>query len=276
MLFVAGRRGDFATVDSTLADIARYQQRNGGNSLPTDGRLMAERIYNRLPYTTILFIFNLTMGLAAVIMLARQTSNKGRRQVQRQDKRSGFSLQSTAVLYPVDVPVGTLPFSVGNGLRDVLGFSLLVLTAVLALRWKISGTIPLGNGYETTLAVAWMSQLFALVFVLTKGTDCRHPLAGQTTVSIGGSDRLPHLRHEHARCRHSVNSLGLLLCAFGFLISGFFLLVSHISLMDPAIGPLMPVLNSPLLSVHVSFMMMSYAFLAITFFCGLFALLRPR
>jgi len=42
--------------------------------------------------------------------------------------------------------------------------------------------------------------------------------------------------------------------------------------MDPAIGHIMPVLNSPLLSVHVSIIMMSYALLALTFICGLTAL----
>ena len=56
-------------------------------------------------------------------------------------------------------------------------------------------------------------------------------------------------------------------------MSGFFLLVSHISRMDPAISHLMPVLNSPLLSIHVSIIMMSYALLSLTFICGLTALL---
>lgn len=60
---------------------------------------------------------------------------------------------------------------------------------------------------------------------------------------------------------------------FGFLLSGFFLLVSHIGQMDPQIGKLMPVLNSPLLSLHVSIIMMSYALLSVTFICGLTALI---
>lgn len=207
-LFVVARRGDFATVNSTLDAIAKYQQHNGGNSLPSKSRLTAEKIYNRLPYTTILFMLNLTLGMLTLVFMARR---------------------STKTTRP---------------LRVLLLLSFLLLTFVLALRWIISGTIPLGNGYETTLAVAWMAQLFVLIFTSTQS-------AGH-------------------------NGLTLLMCAFGFLISGFFLLVSHISLMDPAIGPLMPVLNSPLLSIHVSFMMMSYAFLAITFFCGLAALVRPR
>lgn len=207
-LFVVARRGDFATVNSTLDAIAKYQQRNGGNSLPSKGRLAAENVYNRLPYTTILFMLNLTLGMLTLVIMARRSTR------------------------------ATRP------LRVLLLLSFLLLTFVLALRWIISGTIPLGNGYETTLAVAWMAQLFVLIFASTQS-------AGH-------------------------NGLTLLMCAFGFLISGFFLLVSHISLMDPAIGPLMPVLNSPLLSIHVSFMMMSYAFLSITFFCGLAALIRPR
>ncbi len=206
-LFVVARRGDFATVNSTLDAIAKYQQRNGGNSLPSKSRLTAEKIYNRLPYTTILFMLNLTLGMLTLVFMARR---------------------ATKATHP---------------LRVLLLLSFLLLTFVLALRWMIAGTIPLGNGYETTLAVAWMAQLFVLIFASTQP-------AGH-------------------------NGLTLLMCAFGFLISGFFLLVSHISLMDPAIGSLMPVLNSPLLSIHVSFMMMSYAFLAITFFCGLAALMRP-
>ena len=64
----------------------------------------------------------------------------------------------------------------------------------------------------------------------------------------------------------------IILC-FGFLMSGFFLLVSHISQMDPQITHLMPVLSSPLLTIHVSIIMMAFALLALTFICGLTALL---
>ena len=42
--------------------------------------------------------------------------------------------------------------------------------------------------------------------------------------------------------------------------------------MDPQISHLMPVLQSPLLSIHVSIIMMSYALLALTFICGLTAM----
>lgn len=89
------------------------------------------------------------------------------------------------------------------------------------------------NGYETMLFVAWLVQLLALVC----GVRLR------------------------------------LLVALGFLMSGFFLLVSHIGQMDPQIKHTMPVLNSPLLSVHVSIIMMGFAMLSFTFISGLTALL---
>ena len=60
-----------------------------------------------------------------------------------------------------------------------------------------------------------------------------------------------------------------IILSFGFLMSGFFLLVSHISQMDPQISHIMPVLSSPLLTFHVSIIMMAFALLALTFICGI-------
>ena len=115
----------------------------------------------------------------------------------------------------------------------VLLLSFCALTYCEYLRWTISGTLPMTNGYETMLFVAWLVQLLALVC----GVRLR------------------------------------LLVALGFLMSGFFLLVSHIGQMDPQIKHTMPVLNSPLLSVHVSIIMMGFAMLSFTFISGLTALL---
>ena len=95
----------------------------------------------------------------------------------------------------------------------------------LALRWIINGTIPLANGYETMLLLSWLIMI----------------------VSILTTRKLQ------------------LMTTFGLIMSGFMLLVSHLGEMDPSITPRMPVLNSPLLSIHVSIIMMSYALLSLTF-----------
>ena len=46
--------------------------------------------------------------------------------------------------------------------------------------------------------------------------------------------------------------------------------------MDPQMTHLMPVLNSPLLTLHVSVIMMAYALLSLTFISSLTALFMPR
>ena len=115
----------------------------------------------------------------------------------------------------------------------VMALSFAALTLFGALRWVVSGTVPMANGFETMLFVAWVVMLLSLVCA--------------------------------ARLR--------VVLTFGFIMSGFFLLVSHISQMDPQISHVMPVLNSPLLSVHVSIIMFAFAMLSITFICAVTALL---
>ncbi|MBP3775297.1 MAG: cytochrome c biogenesis protein CcsA [Bacteroidaceae bacterium] len=121
-------------------------------------------------------------------------------------------------------------------LNILLFCSLLALAFHYSLRWYISGRIPLGNGYETMLFMS----LALLIFTAILQRKFRFILP------------------------------------FGFLLSGFTLLVAHLGQMNPQITPLMPVLNSPLLSAHVSIIMISYALLAILMFNGILALILRR
>lgn len=97
--------------------------------------------------------------------------------------------------------------------------SFLFHTVGIGMRTYIGGRFPMSNGYETMLFIAW-SVLF-------------------TAILFGRRFRL--------------------LTAFAFLLSGFVLLVASLGQMNPQITPLMPVLLSPWLSIHVSLIMMSYA-----------------
>ena len=187
--------------------LALYQKKNGGTSIPTDNQVKAEHIYNAIPFATVLFIVNLSLGFVALLLTIRRMTTKQAPMLSATQKWANRCLPG------------------------MLALSFLALSFSLALRWLISGNIPLSNGYESMLAVAWFVQLLSII------------------------------AYRKAR----------IVLVFGFLLSGFFLLVSHISQMDPAIGQMMPVLNSPLLSIHVSIIMMSYALLALTFICGLTA-----
>ena len=199
LLYGDVKAGNIDRVNIFFDKMKKYQQISGGNSLPSSTQYKAERINNAFPFATVLFMVNLTLGFIALFYTIYRMTKKREMKV-------------------LDIALPIL-----------LVVSFLALTFGLILRWIISGNVPMSNGYESMLTVAWFVMLIAIFMQF--------------------------------RIR--------LVMVFGFLLSGFFLLVSHINQMDPAIGQMMPVLNSPLLSMHVSIIMMSYALLSLTFICGI-------
>lgn len=110
----------------------------------------------------------------------------------------------------------------------VLGIMLLHISVLLVLRWIVSGHVPLASGFETMQFLAWA------ILLLTVLLQRRFPVVG----------------------------------GFGPLLASFALLVAMIGSGNPKITPLMPVLQSPLLSVHVMVIMFSYALFALMMLIG--------
>jgi cytochrome c-type biogenesis protein CcsB len=104
------------------------------------------------------------------------------------------------------------------------------------LRWWLSGHIPVSNGHETMLFMAWV--LILLTFLLYR----KFPI----------------------------------MLSFGPLIASFCLLVSMLAGSNSQLTPLMPVLQSPLLSVHVMTVMCAYAIFALQVLLGMQALLLMK
>lgn len=67
-----------------------------------------------------------------------------------------------------------------------------------------------------------------------------------------------------------------LLVALGMASASFLLLVALLGMEDPVISPVMPVLASPWLSIHVSLMMLAYAVLGFTLPVAISALIAER
>lgn len=103
----------------------------------------------------------------------------------------------------------------------------------IGLRWYISGHIPLSNGFETMQFMAWCSLIICI--------NIRNKF----------SFALP----------------------FGILLCGAALLVSMMGEANPRITQLMPVLQSPLLSIHVMVIMVSYTLFAFMMLNGVAALI---
>ena len=114
-----------------------------------------------------------------------------------------------------------------------LGSVLLYLTLQIALRWIVSDHIPLSNGFETMQFMSWCSALIAL-------------------------------------CAMRKFRMAL---PFGYLLCGFTLLVAMMGEASPRITQLMPVLQSPLLSIHVVVIMIAYSLLAFAMLNGVTAVI---
>lgn len=205
VLAMLAHGGTTAQSEEMISKMLKYQYRYGGNAIPSPLRLEAERIYNALPYTTMLFIACMLAGVASIFRLRGQ-----------EGKKQGAPLPCH-----------------GAGWAGVAAaVFLMLLTLFIALRWLVSGRVPMANGYETMLTMAWAVLTVALLL----------------------RRRFP------------------IIITFGLLLAGFFLLVSHLSQMNPRISHIMPVLQSPLLTIHVSIIMAAYALLSITAACAVVAL----
>ena len=110
---------------------------------------------------------------------------------------------------------------------------ILTLTAIyllfsISLRGYIAGHFPLSNGFETMQFLALIVALLPFINLLRKNTHTPSLLIPNCT-----------------------------------LISGIALMVATMSELNPRITLLMPVLQSPLLSIHVMMIMISYALFAL-------------
>lgn len=200
-----------AELDEKVGIIMMVCNGNLFKPLPVDGsvrplseaELTAELIYNSIPLTKVLFMFNLSLGILSCLVLFLRW--RGR-------------------------VCGWLYFRLFPLLLFMV-FAAMVF--YFGLRWYIGGRIPLSNGYETMHFFSLVVVLLALLLVR------RYPF----------------------------------IAPFGFFLSGVTLLVAYLGEMNPAITPLVPVLNSPWLSSHVSTVMLSYALFAFIMLNSLYALL---
>lgn len=106
-------------------------------------------------------------------------------------------------------------------------------TLGLLARWYVSGHAPWSNGYESMIYIAWTSSLAGIIF---------------TRKTIGG-------------------------LAATNILAGVVLLIALLSYMNPEITPLVPVLKSYWLTIHVSMEAGSYGFLMLGAVIGILNLI---
>lgn len=220
----------------------------------------AEQLPKSVPYEQWLFITN-SMSLVAE-QIAMRNWDEARRLI---DKIGGYQIREAATTIPADWifnteliynktnynrPLAMIAMLLGVAgfllfvfldrrskvirilFRLLLWFILLYITLHITMRGIIGGYIPISNGFETMMFMSWCSV------VMTLFLERRYRLI------------LP----------------------FGFLLCGLTMLVAMMGEATPKITQLMPVLQSPLLSIHVVVIMLSYTLLAFMMLNGVASL----
>lgn len=190
--------GDKARAEEIAKKIYSYQHVRGKAVVPTKFRIYTETFYNKTNAQRLPVMLYLTLSLLLAIVSTLSLNNE--------------KLKKTRLV------------------SSVLTWVMLIhTTLLLALRWFVSGHLPMSNGYETMQFMAWATLIVTLV----------------------------------------MQKRFLPVKQFGPLLSSFALLVAMITDGNPQITQLMPVLQSPLLSVHVMVIMFSYALFGLTALIGL-------
>ena len=190
--------GDKARAEEIAKKIYSYQHVRGKAVVPTKFRIYTETFYNKTNAQRLPVMLYLTLSLVLAIVSTLSLNN---------EKQKKTRLVSSVLTWVM----------------------LIHTTLLLALRWYVSGHLPMSNGYETMQFMAWATLIVTLV----------------------------------------MEKRFLPVKQFGPLLSSFALLVAMITDGNPQITQLMPVLQSPLLSVHVMVIMFSYALFGLTALIGL-------
>ena len=125
----------------------------------------------------------------------------------------------------------------------------------LVARWYLSGHAPWSNGYEAIIFISWVGISAGLMFYFGIGKPSMKKYADKAV-------------------KRSGNVSNALIPAAGFMVAVIMMGFAHGgSALDPQITPLVPVLKSYWLIIHVAIITSSYGFFALSMIIAVFVLI---
>jgi cytochrome c-type biogenesis protein CcsB len=130
----------------------------------------------------------------------------------------------------------------------------------LVARWYISGHAPWSNGYEAIIFISWIGISAGLMFYFGFGRSSSLQLPNRTLATT-------------LRFSGNKNHSNALIPAAGFMVAVIMMGFAHGgSALDPQITPLVPVLKSYWLIVHVAIITSSYGFFGLSMIIAVISL----
>ena len=230
-----------------IRKIRKYQDTQLGTLAPSKTRITAERIYNHLNFNRPLAMTLMTIGILLYVITI--ISNKTPR-------------WSWFILIP----------------------TVIYLLFAVVLRGYIANHFPLSNGFETMQFLALIASLMPFLTLLFKQIKYNSKLSTKCVPNVGTRHAVSSKAQKEEKNRpnsqfsilNSQFNNSLFLIPNSTLICGIALMVATISELNPRITLLMPVLQSPLLSIHVMVIMISYTLFALITLNAIVNLIRIK
>lgn len=131
----ARQTGDYDQAGELLLSLKSFQKKYGSEVLPSERKVKAEILYNKIDIFNLLFQFYLYVSLFMIIFVILRIFNE--------NKLNKYAINISNILL-------------------ILLF--IAHTAGLGARWYISGHAPWSNAYESMIYVAWATMFFGLAF----------------------------------------------------------------------------------------------------------------
>ena len=125
---------NWATCDSVVSYISKFQNRYGSDVMPKNYKVTLEVLYNKLNVFSNLFMYYFMVGFLFLVILIIRIFNPN-------------ILSSIVKLVQFLILLGFLYQTLG-----------------LAARWIISGHAPWSNGYESMIYISWATMLAGIIF----------------------------------------------------------------------------------------------------------------
>ena len=140
---------NWATCDSVVSYISKFQHRYGNKVMPEDYKVALEVLYNKLNVFSSLFMYYFIVGFLFLVILIIRIFNP-------------------------NILSGIVKL-----LQVLILFGFLYQTLGLGARWIISGHAPWSNGYESMIYISWATMFSGIIF----SKKSRMTLAATTLVT---------------------------------------------------------------------------------------------
>ncbi|PKA84006.1 cytochrome c-type biogenesis protein CcsB [Ulvibacter sp. MAR_2010_11] len=131
----ARKTGDYTEAEEILAGITKFQKKYGEEVMPSENKIKAEIIYNRVDLFNRLYKYFVTLGALMFLFIIIQIFTQAK-----------------------------VVNSIVKVFKYIIWALFALMTIGLAMRWYISGHAPWSDAYESVVYVAWATVFFGLAF----------------------------------------------------------------------------------------------------------------